>query len=90
MRGTIYARNGIPPSYTLSTDCLGALSMRSFVRLAVSQSVGLSISPSIGPFVGPSAGPSARWMHRCLLVSLVLLLTKTSSKAYFEGFTKHN
>ena len=46
-------------SYTLNIHCTGILSVRSFVRVSVSQSVG----SSIGPFVGPSAGSSAGWMH---------------------------
>ena len=51
-------------SNSLHVDCIGAFSVRSFVRLSVSQSVG----PTIGPFFGPSIG----WMHRCLPVRLVI------------------
>ena len=42
--------------YTLNIHCIGALSVRSFVRLSVSQSFGLSIGPSAGPSAGPSSG----------------------------------
>ena len=48
---------------TSNIHCIGASSVRSFVRPSVSQSVG----PSISPFVDPSTG----WMHRCLPVRLV-------------------
>ena len=39
-------------SYSSNVDCIGALPVRSFVRLSVSQSVSQTIVPFFGPSIG--------------------------------------
>ena len=68
-------------SYTLNMHCIGALSVRSFVCLSVSQSVG----PSICPLVGSPAGPSTGYALYRGFVSVFFCLSVSQSVSQSIG-----